>query len=211
MIFETKLSDKKWIKEAYEKSMKELNQFWGLKWNKNTPRIFLLKDRKTIDAYRGKSTNNWSTGFLNNKGDIFLLSPENYEKDSIHKYSDKEYSSLIKHELSHCFFRIVSENKNRVIWLDEGIAIYLSEQNNFKFKKPKEFKYFLESFHSHEENVYRESGFATQLLVEKYGKEKIIELVKKLKECKTQKQFNLIFKKIYGFELNYKNFNELLK
>lgn len=211
MIFEIKLSNKKWLKNTYEKSIKELNQFWELGWTRNTPKIFILKDRKTIDSYRVKNTNNWSVGFLNNKGDVFLLSPENYEKDSIHKYSEKEYTSLLKHELSHCFFRIISENKNRVIWLDEGIAIYLSEQNSFKFKKPKEFKYFLESFHTHEKNVYDESGFVIKLLVKKYGKEKIIELVKKLKQFKTQKQFNLLFKEIYDFELNYKNINKLLK
>jgi hypothetical protein len=211
MIFETKISDKKWLEKEYKKSMKELDKFWGLGWTKNTPQVFLLKDRKTIDNYLRKKTNNWVTGFLNNKMDVFLLSPENYEKDSIHKYSNKEYISLLKHELSHCFFTIISKGQNRVIWLDEGIAIYLSGQTNFKFKKPKKLKHFLKSFHTHEDKVYNESGFVIELLVKEYGKEKVIELVRKLKKGKTKEQFNLLFKEIYGFELNYRNINKKLK
>jgi hypothetical protein len=123
MIFETTISKKDWLKKEYIKNMKELNDFWELEWERNQPRVFLMKNRKTIDLFRRKKTKKWQVGAIY-KTDIFLLSPENYEKDSVHKYSKKEYSALLKHELCHCFFQIISERKNRVIWLDEGLAIY---------------------------------------------------------------------------------------
>ena len=210
MIFETTISKKDWLKKEYIKHMKELNDFWELEWKHNQPRVFLMENKKTIDLFRRKETKKWQVAAIY-KTDIFLLSPENYEKDSIFKYSQKEYSALLKHELCHCFFQIISERKNKVIWLDEGLAIYLSEMTDFKYKKPIKLKHFLDSFHEHKEKVYQESGFAVKALVETQGKEKIIELVKKLKRAKLKKSFQDLFNEIYGFELNYKNINNLLK
>ncbi len=208
MIYNLDSTKEKWLKDCYNQSMKELNKFWNMDWTENLPKIHILKNRKTMDQYKGKKTNEWSTAFIRNN-EIFLLSPESFEKDSIHKFTKKSYCELIKHELCHCFFRVISENKNRVIWLDEGLAIYTSEMTESQYKKPIKFSKFLSSFHKHDEKVYEESGYFVKILVEKYGKEKIIDLVKKLKQGKTEKEFNFLFKSIYGFELNYENINNL--
>ena len=45
--------------------------------------------------------------------------------------------------------------------------------------------------------------------LKKYGKERIIDLIKSMNEIKSKKEFEKKFKEIYGFELNYKNINNL--
>src|SRR3990167_8310475 len=44
------------------------------------------------------------------------------------------YHSLIKHELSHLFYKILSAGKQGPVWLSEGVAIYTSGQNKLKTK-----------------------------------------------------------------------------
>lgn len=90
----------------------------------------------------------------------------------------------------------------------EGISIFLSGQNKFK-TKPTEYKNFLEFHKNIEKNVYSEAGFAVEFLIKKYGKQKLLLLLKKSKECKYKNDFAKLFKSIYGFNLAYKNFKVL--
>lgn len=208
MIFGVEARDEKFLSEIYERSMKELDGFFKLNWKRNRPRVFLLRDRKTIDMYRGTKTQDWIVGWVNNM-DVFVLDKDTYEKESCHKYSDEEYSRLIKHELAHAFFLIVSGYKNEPDWLWEGMAMYLAGDNK-KNKKPKKFTNFLE-FYEKAPGVYKESGFAIECLSKKYGKTKLLSLVKSLKEIKSKEGFISKFKEIYGFAPSYKKFNDMLK
>jgi len=140
---------------------------------------------------------------------VYLLHPDVYEKESNHKYSDKEYETLLRHEISHLYSRIFySDYKPR--WLLEGIAIYSSGQLELK-RKVKEFKYFLEFFEKGGTGVYDESGWAVLILDKEFGRKKLLKLLKSLNGFKDREEFNKIFKKIYGFDLKYKWFNERIK
>jgi len=209
MIFVIQSRDEKFLEKIYNQSMKELDDFFGLNWKRNKPNIFLVRDRNTINNLRGIKTEDWVVGFVN-KADIYLLDRENYEKESCHKYSDEEYSKTIKHELTHCFFQVVSGFKNKPDWLWEGIAVYLSEQYKTK-NKPEEIKEFLNYYEKSGPGVYNESGFVVEFLVKNYGKQKILDLITSLKEIDSEEKFAEKFKEIYGFELNYKNFQKPLK
>ena len=59
--------------------------------------------------------------------------------------------------------------------------------------------------------VYEESGFVVELLVNKFGKTKLLKLIKTLHTTNSEKQFKKLFKDIYGFNLNYREINKLLK
>jgi hypothetical protein len=201
------IGDKKVI-EDYEKAMNELDEFFEVNWTINKPRLFLVKDRQTINKLLGKKTEDWVVGFVN-KGDVYMLDKDNYEKESCHKYSDEEYSRGIKHELTHSFFQVISGFKNKPDWLWEGIAIYLSKQYITKIK-PKKFSEFLDHYEKSGPGVYKESGFVVKLLVEKFGKEKILKLIKSLKDINSKKEFEDMFKEIYGFELNYDIINKYI-
>lgn len=195
------------LDKLYKKSMKELNSFFEIDWIYNCPRLLLVPDRETIDSLRGRKSEGWLVGWAAN-GNVYVLNAKNFEKESNHTYSDKEYFSLIKHELAHCFSSIVSDRAQKPIWLLEGISMYVSGQTALK-TKPKKFETFLNYFDEGGKGVYSEAGFAVLFLVEKFGKEKLLLLLKKTKDCKTKKSFANVFKSIYHFELTYANFKIL--
>ena len=95
-------------------------------------------------------------------------------------------------------------------WLWEGVSIYLSGQNKLK-GKIKEFSDFYESYEKDLGRVYQESGYAVELLVKKFGKNKLLKLIKESGKIKSKKDFSVFFKTIYNFDLSIKNFNDFLK
>jgi len=206
MVFEINKVDRPKIDEVYENSMGELDNFFELGWVKNRPSLILIPDRKTMDALKGEKTEDWVVGWGGR--DVYLLSDKNYEKESSHNYSDEEYFKLIKHELAHCFSNVISGFANKPTWLLEGISIYLSGQNSMK-KKPGKLENFIEHYDTLDRNSYRESGFVVEFLVEKQGKEKLLELLKKSGNTDSKEGFSELFKSIYGFDLKYENFEVL--
>lgn len=205
MIFDVRFREDEFIKKGYEKAMKELNDFFEINWQRNKPKIFLMADRKTIDEHRQAKTEKWNTGYVSNN-DLFILAPENYNKESTHNFSEKEYFSLIKHELAHLFELVLSKNKKMPDWIWEGLALYLAGQVNDN-KKPPKLSNFLDYYDKSGKGVYAEAGFAVKFLIEKYGKEKILKLLKEIKNLNSKEDFYRAFKAIYGFDLDYKNFN----
>lgn len=210
MIFELKPKKDKFIEEAYEKAMKELVKFYGVTWTKNTPNIIIWKNRKAINQFKKIKTENWFVGEADGRN-IFLLDRKNYEKESCHKYSDERYAQLIKHELSHLFFSILSGGGETPYWLNEGITLYSAEQTK-DFPEIKNFGNFLKYYsHSGGETYFHESGLFIELLIKKFGKQKILKLIKSLQKINSEKDFKKEFKKVYGFNLNYKEINNLYK
>jgi len=209
MIFQLKIkpAKDKFIAKIYKKSMKELGEFYDIKWTMNMPNILVVNTRKELDVFYGSRSPSWVVGFASwNK--IFLLNRKKFGKESSHKYSEKYYSSLIKHELSHLFFKIISRGNGNPKWLNEGTAIYTSGQNKER-KKPEKFKTFLNFYKEAGAGVYEEAGFVVDMLVEKYGKAKLLKLIKISNKISSEGQFKSEFKKIYGFGLNYKELNKL--
>lgn len=187
--------------------MKELDSFFELGWKYNKPNLVLIPNRKTINYLKDKETEEWLVGWVSGNT-VYLLSDKNYETESNHKYSDNEYFALLKHELAHCFSNIVSRYTRKPIWLLEGISIFLSGQLKLK-TKPKIISKFLDFYENGGQGVYSESGFAVEFLAKKYGKEKLIQLLKKAKESNSKNDFADLFKSIYDFELSYDNFEVL--
>ena len=162
MIFTIESKKDEFLRKVYEKSMKELSEFFEINWIHNKPKLFLIPDRKTITELRNGGNRNWVVGWINCDS-VFVLDRKNYEKESPHKYSDEKYSCLIKHELTHCFSHIASNYKNKPDWLWEGLATYLSGQNKFK-TKPKKLKDFIKFYKKKGKEVYYESGFPPGLV-----------------------------------------------
>ena len=177
------------VKDFYNKAMKELIDFYCVNWIENTPVIYLIDSRESLDIISGYKTEDWVVGRALSYNKLLLLSPESYEKESSHKYSDEEYYSLLKHELSHLFYIIFSKGKGPV-WLDEGFAIYTSNQLSTK-ERPKEFKNFLKYY--------------------SYEDEKVIGFLKVLPNINSKYEFKNEFEKYFGLELDYKSFQELWK
>jgi len=210
MVFDISQSDNKKVEKFYKEAMNSLGEFYGINWNEGMPVILLLNSRKDINRIQGRKTEDWVVGFTDgSKKCLFLLSPETYEKESSHKYSDEEYSALIKHELSHLYSRIFYEGYIPV-WLVEGIAIYSSGQLALK-RRPEELKTFLEFFDKRGSGLYDEAGFAVEVLIKQFGKEKFFNFYKGLKDMGSEDDLKVLFKKNYGKDLNYKFFNKYIK
>ncbi len=221
MIFELKQKKNKFLEEAYKKSMKELNDFYGINWVRNTPKIFIVNSKEDKCLFRGDGGKNknadWITGWTPNNDTVFVMNLDKIKTETSHKkgYSKEQYKVLIKHELSHLFYKIMVKNGFYVVWLWEGVAIYTSEQDRFK-KKPVKIKYLLNFYDKHMKkykdktvSVYFESGFFIKMLVEKFGKEKLLKFLKSLQKVKNKKEFDNLFFKTYKFKLNYKEINKI--
>lgn len=207
MVFTIDKNPDKSLDRIFTASVKNLNRFFGLKWKNGLPRVFIIKDRRTIDALYEKKTERWIVGF-NDSRYVFALDNEAMEKESIHKKrTAKEYASLINHEMCHAFFNRFSRGATKPKWLNEGIAIYTSGQIK---QKPKAFNEFLEYFDMGGKGIYSEAGYAVKILTENFGKRKLLKLVNGLDANKNRRSFDATFKKVYGFAPTYKNFNDLL-
>jgi len=207
MIFSLNSNDDKKLKNAYDRSMRDLSTFFGFTWNQNRPKVFLVEDRTTIDKLRSMRTPDWSVGWIS-KRDVLILDKKNYKRDSCHKYSDKGYEMTVKHELAHCFFSVVSGGKTEPDWLWEGVAIFASGQLKNRVR-PQELKCFLGIYSGKKKDlrVYNESGFAVAILIKKFGKKKLLKLIKELRDVNSRKDFKEAFEKVYSKAPTYTLFN----
>jgi hypothetical protein len=187
--------------------MDQLREFWGLNWIENCPQVFLVDEHKTIDILKGEQTQNWVVGWANGMN-IFLLNPANYGAETVNKYSDENMEQLIKHELCHLFFTVTAGFNKNPLWLNEGISLYFSGQVKSQVK-PGKLENFLDYYSTTNGDVYKEPGWVVDLLVKKFGREKLIQLVKSLEKVNSPEDFDDIFQKIYGFEMGYEKINEM--
>ena len=209
-IYKLSITKDAFVNKIVESAMKDLDEFFGIKWTYGRPNILLCKDRKTIVALTGQ-TGNSVIGWEWNR-DIYVLDHANFEKESEHTYNAEKYARLLKHELVHAYTiaTIKKQRKCKPDWLWEGLADYLSGYSRHR-KQIESFKNFLMFYENDSGKVYEESVFAVEILVEKFGKTKILNLLKQLSTCKGKAEFNKLFDKIYGFKPTYNNFNKLKK
>ncbi len=180
--------------------MGELNGFFEIKWKLNRPGIFIAPTREDLKKVRDSTTPDYVVGMLLGRGAVVLLAYESVVKERKNYIRTKEdYFKLMKHELCHCFTNnLAGPAKPR--WVAEGVSLYAADQLS-RYPKPNKFVGFL-----NDEKVYQESGRAIDLLVEKYGKQKLLDFLRLLKD----KKASTAFKEIYEKPLSYKTFNNLL-
>lgn len=200
MVFVVHSKEDKFIENIYESFTKELEEFFNMKLDYVKPKVFVIADRETVNQLVNTNTKDGFVAWTDKKT-LFVLD-RNFFVSSV---TDVEYLKLIKHELCHCYFYLASNNCEKPKWLFEGLAIYLSGQNDEK-TSPKLFKDFLNDYDMSETNGYKESGFAVEFLIKYYGKNKFLELIRNLKYIASKEKFKEIFKEVYEFELKYENF-----
>ncbi|KKS22564.1 MAG: hypothetical protein UU80_C0005G0009 [candidate division WWE3 bacterium GW2011_GWA1_41_8] len=184
-----------------EKAMAELNDFFGRKWVYNTPKVFVVDDRETINLLQEKETENWVVGFSTGVY-ICILNPDNISKESCHDGSTYKVEKLIKHELCHIFFN-KSFGGTNFPWITEGMSIYVADQF-YKYPIPEMFNGFLDG-----KKIYQESGASIKLLIDNFGKDKVFEFLRKQNGVKDIESLNSIFKEVFGSKMEYSFFNNL--
>jgi hypothetical protein len=203
-IFKVAPIDDPLLQEYKDNAVKELNDFFNKKWIYNTPKIFVVDDRKTIDLLHEKKTENWVVGWSWARNAIFILNPIYISGESCHDGSKYDIEKLIKHELCHSFFQSTF-GQSKFDWINEGVSIFVAGQLD-KYKMPRKFIGFLDG-----KKIYEESGNAIKLLIDSYGKNKLFEFLKKQNNVAELVELKTVFIDIYGAELDYEFFNKLLQ
>ena len=165
------------IVKVHKEGMTRLNKFFKLNLKVKID-ILIVKDRKMINLLMGRETEKFIVAWASNNS-IFILDRKNFIKESSHKYSKESYKALIIHEMAHVHYNYFSGGKINPKWLNEGISTFVSGQNKFR-KKPEKFSKFLKSYYIIGESVYKEGGFFVEFLVNKFGKNKLLKLIKSL-------------------------------
>lgn len=182
-----------------------LAKFFNIKINHVN--IFFLKSRKELDLILGRKTEDWLVAFTG-YGSIFILDPKVYYKQSSHKDMGSFWQTL-NHECCHLFYYKLA-GVNFPKWLDEGFACYLAGQVKKKPTKEEVLKVF-EYFKKSDWQIYNIGYFWVKLLIEKFGKEKMLKLLKILDHGINEEKFKRNFYKVYKISYDRGVFNELLK
>lgn len=201
-IFKVTSLEDKTLQKYKDKAMEDLNVWFGKRWVYNTPKIFVVDDRKTIDLLREQETEDWVVGWSWGRTAIFILNPENISKESCHDGATYNIEHLIKHELCHSFFQMTFGRSN-FTWINEGVSIYVSGQLE-KYAMPAEFDGFLD-----DKKIYQESGNAIKILLDSFGKDTLFEFLKKQSSVEDNEELKKIFKTVFSAELDYPFFNSL--
>jgi len=120
--------DNKYYENILKESIDDLNKFYEINWQHHLPRIIVVSNRKTIDQLKNTNTESWVVGWSEGRT-VYILDKDSFEKESNHKFKPETYYTLIKHEISHSFYHILSNGQYKPAWLNEGVAIFTSGQN----------------------------------------------------------------------------------
>jgi len=180
------------VTDFLENTQKELSSFFDVEIK--IPEVCLTNSRKEIDDILGWKTQDWLTGFAKD-GKIYILNPNVYIKESDHENIEHFWKTL-KHEYCHIYFRTITRI-GYPKWLNEGLACYLSGQDKKEPTKQDALKIF-DYFQKNDWQTGEIGYFWVRLLISKFGKKKLLELIKCLKPDISEKEFAENFYKIYG-------------
>lgn len=187
-----------------EKTIQDYNTFFGITLQRKF-KVYMINSREEMDIVTKKKTDNWLKGYsIGPEGLIFLFNPRNYEKETGQKILSLE--KLLKHEIAHQFYGEIvhSHGPN---WLNEGLAEYLAEKQKPN-KSIDEIVNCIDFDEYFTVEQYSNSYQLVDLLINKFGKKKLITLIKSFKN---KDEFTSAFERIYGFELTKENLIKNLK
>lgn len=192
------------LKLLYSKAIDELNEFTKLNWKHSLPLMYLMEGRSIANLWQERSNTKMS-GWTYGSHQFYVLDKETFIAQMGESYKEGDYYKLIKHELAHCFYQVLTNGLTKPVWLWEGFAVYVSGQYT-DFPKINKFKRFLDITETHEDDIYNESGNVVDHLIKLKGRETFIEMLKKINEVNLEE----LLYKYYGIKMNYKDLNSLL-
>lgn len=184
---------------------KELNDFYNT--NIEQPSVFFIDSRKEINEIWRRKTEDWFSAWVKDMN-IFILNPEIYTKESNHQDINHFWQSL-KHEYCHLYYRKIT-NTGCPKWLNEGLANYLAGQVKKKPTKEEALIVF-DYYQKIDWRIYNIGYFWIKLLIEKFGKKKLLTLIKTINSQTTKKEFAKKFHQIYKFYYSKVDFEKILE
>ena len=202
--FDSKIDSKVELEKIVNRAYQKNKNFFGR--DLTEIKINFLYQRSQMDEICKYKTEDWQVGLAGNKN-IYIFSPSVFEKVSNHPNSDFFYT--LTHEIAHLF-------SNEILgfaypkWLNEGLAGYVAEQ--YKIHQVKKIDGF-SNLHNKQDwkkfANYPQAFAFTKYLLDKFGKEKMLEFLGDLHKnfgcCPSFKNFTEFFEKFFNF-----NFEKLV-
>lgn len=137
----------------------------------------------------------WANGYK-----IVAIHPDNLEELTNGTHKKDSHPKRIKHELAHLFYAKLAGGETKPAWLNEGLVFYLDGRGGMQ---PKDFenKYAaVRYFNNFDGHVYGPGSFIVKTLLDKFGKEKLLILIKSIRPGLTEDSFREFFRKVYRFD-----------
>ncbi|MDD5693587.1 MAG: hypothetical protein PHU86_03900 [Patescibacteria group bacterium] len=178
--------------------IKECQDFFGQK-NNVTPKIIFVYSREEMDKALGRKTQDWVRASTRPEG-LYFIHPSKVEELTPHKNDD--FWKVVKHEMSHWFYnQITGTHNGEPRWLAEGLAMFMAEQKGLVPSFTEES--ITQKYYSFTDNeTYRWGYLMVKDLVDEFGKEKVVSLVKKINNKLTEGIFSELFKNEFGVSLS---------
>lgn len=204
-MFKIQYNENNYMDDFIDQALIDLNEFFKFENVQPKPKLIVMENRETLTKLSQFKTNPMIRGFSLG-GNIYVLDL-NYlnEKDNRPTTKD-EYEKLIKHELTHVLTWKYKQNGYLPSWVMEGVAIHLSNQITLLAPIDK-FEYI---YTDNYKESFREYGFAFKLLIEKYGTDKVFNLIRSSKSFKNNKDFESKFNELFNSKPTLEFFNQLL-
>jgi len=209
LIFKKTDPYKDFVLKELEFSLKKLKRFFKLPFFPIN--VCLAYSRKEFDKFIGRKTALWEVGSANcPKNEVYLLSPLIFEKESTHKKGS--FPRVLTHELTHLFtYRLYPFYEPH--WLREGLAYFIAGQGKPDFRQRVnllvsngDFLSRIDTTKSWRENLcngaYQLSFLWVSFLIKKFGKEKILELPRRINFPYEKVKFGEVFEQLYQQNLN---------
>ncbi len=194
------------IKKEIASAHNSVGNYFGFKNNPNIT-VNIHKSRGNFNKRLGRKTRRWEVANASNNGEINILNPNIFSKESDH--SKDEFSQILKHEIAHIFINKLSKNNTVPKWLNEGLASYIAGQHKTikltsdniekdlcrKLGTPREWNKYEDHF------AYPTASLFVGFLFEKYSLARIKKLISSLNKDYDYQGFKKTFKKIFKKDL----------
>lgn len=189
------------INEQVIKNKKTLDKFFQIKFS--LPQIVLFRSRKDVDRYWGWKTQPWMVGWAKSWS-IYMFHPNHYLSESSHT-DFKRYWKILFHEHTHLYINKLTD-ASVPRWLNEGLASYLADQSHAVPDEVTALRVLDKlDMGINDKDVYKIGYFWVKLLLKKFGKNKLLQLLKELKPGPKQSKFESVFYKIYKIRFSRNN------
>lgn len=180
------------------KTITELENFFEIK----VPdyKVEIANSRKEFNEFTNRQeSESWMAGWANGYK-IVAIHPDKLEEltDGIHK--SNSHPKRIKHELAHLFYAKLTNGETKPAWLNEGLAFYLDGRGEISPKADENKYTAVKYFNNLDGHVYGPGSFIVKTLLDKFGKEKLLKLIKSIRPGLTEDRFQELFRKVYSFD-----------
>lgn len=133
---------------------------------------------KNADYKNKKQAPDWLVAFATYGTDLHILAPDIMPKGH-EKTGYLRFQKILKHEISHLYINDI--NKSLPSWLEEGICLYVAEQDNYRPIDTGEIS--VELLHELDNaptdtRIYSVGKNMVNQIVGNYGKDKLFEIMK---------------------------------